>query len=82
MAPTPDDIDRLTDRYFAKTRETVARFGDVDVTYAVFMRRPVRFAPRLMVEWLNQVAEARGVRFDIDLRFAEGAWVGAGENTG
>jgi nicotinate phosphoribosyltransferase len=79
MAPTPDDIDRLTDRYFAKTRETVARFGDVDVTYAVFMRRPVRFAPRLMVEWLNQVAEARGVRFDIDLRFAEGAWVGAGE---
>ena len=79
MAPGPDDIDRLTDRYFSKTRETVGRFGDVTVTYAVFMRRPVRFAPRLMVEWLSEVAEERGVAFDIDLCFEEGAWVGAGE---
>ena len=79
MAPSPDDIDRLTDRYFSKTRETVGRFGDVTVTYAVFMRRPVRFAPRLMVEWLERVAEARGVRFDIEPCFDEGAWVGAGE---
>ncbi len=79
MAPTPDHIDRLTDRYFSKTRETVGRFGDVTVTYAVFMRRPVRFAPRLMVEWLASVAEARDVSFDIELCFDEGAWVGAGE---
>ena len=79
MAPTPDDIDRLTDRYFSKTRETVGHFGDVTVTYAVFMRRPVRFAPRLLVEWLASVAEARDVRFDIELCFDEGAWVGAGE---
>ena len=79
MAPSLDDIDRLTDRYFSKTREAVGRFGDVTVTYAVFMRRPVRFAPRLMVEWLAGVAEARSVTFDIELCFDEGAWVGAGE---
>jgi nicotinate phosphoribosyltransferase len=79
MTPSPDDIERLTDRYFSKTREAVGRFGDVTVTYAVFMRRPVRFAPRLMVEWLTGVAEARGVTFDIEPCFDEGAWVGAGE---
>ena len=73
------DIERLSDRYFVKTKDTVGRFGDMRVTYAVFMRRPVRFAPRIMVEWLRAVAEARGVAFDIDLRFEEGAWVGAGE---
>lgn len=49
------------------------------MTYAVFMRRPVVFTPRLAVEWLNAVAEARGVTLDIDLRFQEGEWVGAGE---
>jgi nicotinate phosphoribosyltransferase len=73
------DIERLSDRYFVKTKDTVGRFGDMRVTYAVFMRRPVRFAPRIMVEWLRAVAEARGVAFDIDVRFEEGAWVGAGE---
>ena len=73
------DISRYTDRYFARTRETVARFGDVPVTYAIFMRRPVIFTPRLMREWIEAVARARGVEFKIELRHAEGAWVGAGE---
>ena len=31
----------------------VARFGDKRVTYAVFLRRPVICAPRLMVDWLD-----------------------------
>ncbi|MBW7849553.1 MAG: nicotinate phosphoribosyltransferase [Rhodospirillales bacterium] len=70
---------RLTDHYFLRTRQIVGRFGDETVTYAVFMRRPVVFTPRLAVEWLNAVAEARGVTLDIDLRFQEGEWVGAGE---
>jgi nicotinate phosphoribosyltransferase len=49
------------------------------VTYAVFMRRPVIAAPRLMVEWLETAAASRGTRFDIELTYPEGAWVGAGE---
>jgi nicotinate phosphoribosyltransferase len=79
MAHSADDIGRLTDRYFVKTKDTVNRFGNRRVTYALFMRRPVRFAPRIMVDWLRKVAETRNVEFDIDLRFDEGAWVGAGE---
>ncbi len=79
MNYSPDDIERLTDRYFAKAKQTVGRFGDKRVTYAVFLRRPVRSAPRLMVEWLEAVAKQRGVTFEIELPFEEGAWVGAGE---
>jgi len=68
-----------TDRYFARTREAVERYGDVEVTYAVFMRRPVCFTPRLAVDWLHAVARARGTRFDVRLCHEEGEWVGAGE---
>jgi nicotinate phosphoribosyltransferase len=78
MAPS-EEIERLTDLYFTRTKEVVSRFGDCAVTYAVFMRRPVIFAPRLAVEWLNRVAEARGTRFDIELCHGEGDWAGAGE---
>ncbi|HEX6979976.1 MAG TPA: nicotinate phosphoribosyltransferase [Alphaproteobacteria bacterium] len=80
-APSPavEDIPRLTDHYFLRTKETVRQFGDKTVTYAVFMRRPVICTPRLALEWLQSVAAARGVRFDIDLRYKEGEWVGAGE---
>jgi nicotinate phosphoribosyltransferase len=43
------------------------------------MRRPVISAPRLMLDWLQAVASERGEKFELDLRYAEGAWVGAGE---
>ena len=43
------------------------------------MRRPVVCAPRLAIEWLEGVAAERGVAIKIDLQFAEGKWVGAGE---
>lgn len=79
MIPKNEDIPRLTDSYFVKTKATVARFGDRRATYAVFMRRPVIFTPRLMVDWLNAVAKARGTEFEIELNYAEGNWVGAGE---
>ena len=77
----PDEaaIGRWTDVYFNRTRATVEVFGDCRVTYAVFMRRPVISAPRLMVEWLRVVARARSSAIAIDLRFHEGSWVGAGE---
>ncbi len=70
---------RFTDKYFVKMREIVTRYGDARVTYAVFMRRPVIFCPRLAVMWLEQMAAARDVAFEIDLQHPEGAWVGAGE---
>jgi nicotinate phosphoribosyltransferase len=81
MATSPEvaDIPRLTDVYFLRSKETVRRFGDKRVTYAVFMRRPVICTPRLAVEWLRIVARDRRTEFDIELRCREGAWVGAGE---
>jgi nicotinate phosphoribosyltransferase len=72
-------IERHTDHYFNRTKGVVRRFGDKRVTYAVFMRRPVLFAPRLMVDALETVASRRGVRYDIELRYKEGDWVGAGD---
>src|SRR5690242_196210 len=73
------DIAARTDTYFNRTRQIVSRFGDKRVTYAVFMRRPVISAPRLMTDWLTQVAAERGTLIDIDLMYPEGSWVGAGE---
>jgi nicotinate phosphoribosyltransferase len=78
-SPSQADITRRTDRYFVKTREAVGRFGDKNVTYAVFMRRPVCYAPRLVVDWLESVARERATEFTVESRFAEGDWVGAGE---
>lgn len=73
------DIAARTDAYFNRTKEIVERFGDKRVTYAVFLRRPVISAPRVMLEWLASVAEARGIAIETDLMHPEGAWVGAGE---
>ncbi len=79
--PHPDaaDVPHYTDAYFSKSKAVVERFGDVRVTYAVFMRRPVVSAARLTVEWLKAVAAARGAAFEIEERYAEGVWVGAGD---
>lgn len=77
--PISADITRRTDAYFTRTREIVERFGDKPVTYAVFLRRPVVSAPRLMLEWLRAVAVEQGTAFTFDLAFPEGHWVGAGE---
>jgi nicotinate phosphoribosyltransferase len=79
MTPGVEDLPRFTDKYFLKTREIVGRYGDIDATYAVFMRRPVVFTPRLAVDWLQEMAAARGTSFAIDLFYEEGDWVGAGE---
>ena len=74
-----DSVDRLTDQYFKKTKRIVERFGDRQVTYAVFMRLPVCFAPRLMTDWLESTAADRGADLTIELMYGEGQWVGAGE---
>ncbi|MCH8002652.1 MAG: nicotinate phosphoribosyltransferase [Proteobacteria bacterium] len=73
------DIAVWTDHYLRRTKEVVGRFGDAIVTYAVFLRRPVISAPRLAIDWLHEMAARRKVRFDVELRYEEGKWVGAGE---
>ncbi|MBN9508126.1 MAG: nicotinate phosphoribosyltransferase [Alphaproteobacteria bacterium] len=81
-APESDllrDIAARTDVYFNRTREVVMRFGDKRVIYALFLRRPVISAPRLMIDWLERVAVARGTKLDIDVVQPEGSWTGAGE---
>jgi nicotinate phosphoribosyltransferase len=75
----PEDVPVFTDQYFLKTKEVVRRFGDRRATYAVFMRRPVICTPRLLVEFLDAMATDRKTRFDIELNYQEGQWVGAGE---
>ena len=77
--PLGPGIAAQTDKYFLRTKEIVGKFGDCRATYAVFMRRPVISAPRLAVDWLERVAAERRTRFDIDLVYPEGKWVGAGE---
>jgi len=75
----PQDIARLTDAYFLKTKAVVHRFGDKRVTYAIFLRRPVICTPRIMVDFLERTARDRGTKFEIELLYKEGEWVGAGE---
>src|SRR5919112_2417109 len=77
--PSDAAISARTDAYFNRTRAIVQRFGDCQVTYAVFLRRPVVSAPRLAVDWLEAVARERGTRFEIDVMHPEGTWVGAGD---
>ena len=74
-----DDLAARTDHYFLKTKAIVGHFGDCEATYAVFMRRPVVFAPRFAVEFLERMAAARGTNFTIEPNYPEAAWVGAGE---
>lgn len=77
--PTPDQQPRLTDTYFKHTRHIVQTHGDCEVTYAVFMRRPVTFAGRLAIDWITAMAAARRAELKIEQLYAEGAWIGAGE---
>lgn len=79
MHPDNKSVARFTDSYFNRTKQVIGRFGDAQVTYAVFMRRPVVSAPRLAIDWLDAMAAERGVKLEVDLRYPEGKWVGAGE---
>lgn len=79
LLPEEHDVGAWTDHYFNRSKGIVGKFGDQKVTYAIFMRRPVVSAPRLMLEWLESIAAARGTRFEAALNYAEGKWVGAGE---
>ena len=77
--PENGEIERYTDHYFNRSKQVVGKFGDCAVTYAIFMRRPVVFAPRIALEWLEETCRARNAKVELDLRYREGKWVGAGE---
>ena len=79
LGPQVEDQPALTDSYFNLTKQIVQANGDVSVTYAVFMRRPVTLAPRLAIDWLMAMAKSRDSDIKVDLLHKEGAWVGAGE---
>ena len=79
IGPNPERQPGLTDTYFKKTREIILKTGDVKVTYAVFMRRPVTYAGGLAVRWLKVMAKHRKVKITVQENHPEGAWIGAGE---
>ena len=72
-------LDLNTDYYFKKTKSIILKYRDVEVTYAIFMRRPVLFCPSLAIKWLRKVEKIRKTKFGIEMCYDEGDWVGAGE---
>lgn len=68
-----DEIKAWTDKYFTRTAEIVDRYGDAQVTYATFIRRPCLMACDIAMDWLRQ--------YDCTVTpaHAAGAQVGAGD---
>ena len=79
MWPDTQSHPRYTDSYFNLTRQVLLEHGDAEVTYAVFMRRPVTLASQLAIDWLLEMTSMRGIEVKIEHLFKEGSWVGAGE---
>lgn len=75
---SPEDVAGWTDKYFTRTKDTVADNPPI-VTYGVFVRRPTLMATRLAEEWLRAVARDQGFPIDIKTNYEEGAEVGAGD---
>ena len=72
-------IKNNTDHYFLKTKNIIKKNKDIVVTYAIFMRRPVLFCPKIALNWLKEIEKTRKTKFKIKLCYKEGDWVGAGE---
>ena len=70
--PTLAEQPSYTDSIFNLTREIVQNNAECVVTY-VFMRRPVTLAPRLAVEWLQQMMQQRHAEIEIEHLHKEGA---------
>lgn len=73
------DVSAWTDKYFSNTKAIIEHFGDTEVTYAFFLRRPVLSATRLATEWAQAQAQKHGMSVTIEVLHEEGEWVGAGE---
>ena len=68
-----------TDNYFLKTKKIVEGNGDIQVVYAVFLRRPGIVAVNLAIDWLNEIAKKRKFKIKIIRPIKEGEWFGAGD---
>ncbi|MBL6850607.1 MAG: nicotinate phosphoribosyltransferase [Alphaproteobacteria bacterium] len=79
LRPTPDQLPSVTDTYFLRTKDIVSAYGDTEVTYAIFMRRPVIAALDPAVSWLEEIVKDRKGSVSIKRSFEEGSDVGAGE---
>ena len=79
MRPNPNQLASVTDTYFLRTRDIVSSYGDTEVTYAIFMRRPVLSAVNLAIDWLQAIVKERKGSVNIKRCFKEGDDVGAGE---
>lgn len=79
QTPALNEIALYTDKYFSNTKKIVAHFGDKKVTYAVFMRRPIIFAPQIAVSWLEKIAQEKNISLKIKTLYQEGDWIGSGE---
>ena len=77
--PDIELLSSVTDRYFIRTKEIVSKYGDMEVTYAIFMRRPVLTAISPAIEWLQEIIKQRKAKVSIIKLFNEGEYVGAGE---
>jgi len=74
-----DFINSHTDNYFLKSKEIIKKYGDLNVTYAVFIRRPGIVALKLAVDWIKSIAKERGIKIITTTPFKEGEYFGAGE---
>ena len=79
LRPNPNQLASVTDTYFLRTRDIVSSFGDTEVTYAIFMRRPVISALNPAIDWLKAIVKDRNGSVNIKRCFKEGEDVGAGE---
>lgn len=73
------DITRGTDSYFTNTANCVNADGEMIVTYAVFVRTPSMFAPKMAVDWLKEVARKDDFEVEFESEFKPGDIVPAGQ---
>ena len=69
-----ESIALWTDKYFTKSKQTLHH--NPLVTYSVFVRRPILMAPALATSWLHKATNGK---INIQLNYAEGDLVGAGD---
>ena len=62
-----------TDKYFTRTADIIDRYGDAEVIYAVFIRRPCVMACDIAIDWIRDQGH------EVIPAFERGAQVGAGD---
>lgn len=75
--PTAKDafVRARTDKYFTKSRQVVEKFGDMPVTYGVFMRRRVICAIQPAIDVLHSYYTSTSIPLQVNRLYEEGAFV-------